>query len=272
MFLRGCIVLLTSGFCHLAGAEKCLEDWACWEVRQFDNRFEFWISNKKPYVFTASLDVRARNLKDANGQRRRFQATSVLLGNSSTLAMTLYPTSELSRAEYQDIFYWLPGDAKAKHDDELLYEAPFAPGEEYPLVQGFGGGWSHSGASKYAVDFAMPVGTAVHAARGGTVVQAVSHHNRGGSDRSFARYANYVVVLHEDGTTGEYYHLRQHGVNVAIGEEVKAGELIGYSGNTGFSSVPHLHFAVYRPKAMGEFESLPFKFKDGQAVRRQWWW
>lgn len=257
-----------------ANAQRCLEEWACWEVRQVDDRYEFWVKNLRPHVFTASLKVRTRNMKSDQSRRSRYEAVEVIPGQSESLLLTLYPTRGHQLAEYQDIFYWTPGDMNARHDDAIRYAAPFSPDESYPLVQGFGGGWSHSGASRFAVDFAMPIGTAVHAAREGTVVQVVSHNDRGGSRREYAKYANYTVVLHDDGTTGEYYHLMQDGAEVRVGDEVSAGDLIGYSGNTGFSSLPHLHFAVYRPKPMGEFESLPFEFEAGLATRPNWrrWW
>ncbi len=265
------VALVLHGFSAPAFAEKCLEDWACWEVREIGDRFEFWVRNLKPYVFTASLEVRTRHLRSESKQSNRFEVTEVIPGESSQLVLTLFATRSSRDVWYQDIFYWLPGDADAEHDDTIRYLAPFAPDESYPLVQGFGGGFSHSGGSRYAVDFAMPVGTRVHAARDGTVVETVSHHDRGGSDRRYAPFANYIVVLHEDGTTGEYYHLKQGGVLVEVDQVIKAGDLIGISGNTGFSSLPHLHFAVYRPKPMGEFESLPFRFVDGVATRRRWW-
>ena len=262
------VVLLTTA--NLSSAEKCLQDWACWEVRQLEDRYEFWVTNKRPHVFTASLKVGARNLSDGSRERRSFEAVDVLAGNTQKLMLTLFPTRGHQAARYWDVFYWTPGDLNADHDDDYLYTAPFAPGESYPLVQGFGGGWSHSGASKYAVDFAMSIGTAVHAAREGTVVQVVSHNDKNGMDRSFAKYANYVMVLHNDGTTGEYYHLKKDGVTVKVDEFVEAGQLLGYSGNTGFSSLPHLHFAVYRPRPMGGFESIPFEFEAGLATRRNW--
>ena len=69
------------------------------------------------------------------------------------------------------------------------------------------------------------------------------------------------MILHADQTTGEYYHLSKSGVVVSIGEKVEAGQKIAYSGNTGFSSLPHLHFAVYRAQPFGKYQSLPFTFK-----------
>jgi len=253
-----------------AWAGYCLEDWACWEVRETSGRYEFWVKNQKPYPFTGTLDIEVKNLRSVASQQVRYAETEVIAGYSEQLLLTLYPIDEDKRASYRDIFYWAPGDMEARHDDAFLYQLPFASNERYPLVQGFGGGWSHRGASRYAVDFAMPVGTAVHAARPGVVVQTVDHNDKGGASRRYAAYANFIVILHKDGTTGEYHHLKKGGVKVQVGEEVKLGEFIGFSGNTGFSSLPHLHFAVYRPKPMGDFESLPFRFVNNASTKRRW--
>ena len=61
--------------------------------------------------------------------------------------------------------------------------------------------------------------------------------------------------------------MRKNGAAVEVGDILKAGDLIGYSGNTGFSSLPHLHFAVYKAKSHGKFQSVPFQF-EGDEKRR----
>lgn len=264
-------VLLLLVFYHsVSSASYCLEEWACWEVKEVSGRFEFWVKNQKPFPFTSTIDVKTQNLREGDLKKDRYSETTVIQGLSQQRVLTLYPVNPERKVTYRDIFYWTPGVMDAVHDDDVLYQLPFAAGESYPLVQGFGGGWSHRGGSKYAVDFAMPVGTPVHAARDGTVVQAVAHHTRGGASRRFIEFANYIVVLHSDGTTGEYHHLMRDGIEVEVGDAVRSGDLLGYSGNTGFSSLPHLHFAVYRPKAFGDFESIPFQFMGGAQTRRHW--
>lgn len=155
---------------------------------------------------------------------------------------------------------WTPGVLNAVHNDEVRYSAPLKAMDNHPVVQGYNGSYSHTGNSRYALDFAADVGTPVYAARGGIVIDAKSDSNTGGASEDYAKQANYVAVLHDDGTTGEYYHLKYQGVTVTRGQRVARGALIGYSGNTGFSSLPHLHFAVYRAKGHGQFESLPIRF------------
>lgn len=155
---------------------------------------------------------------------------------------------------------WTPGTLTASHNPEILYAPPLQPVAQYPVIQGFNGSYSHRGASRFAIDFDAPVGTPVLAARGGVVIDTKADSDRGGPSKSLAKYANYVAILHDDGTTGEYYHLRMNGVSVSRGDTVQTGQLIGYTGNTGFSSQPHLHFGVYVAKPHGGYQSVPVVF------------
>ena len=155
---------------------------------------------------------------------------------------------------------WTPGTVNAKHNDDIRYAPPLQPVSQYPVIQGFNGSYSHRGASRFAIDFDAPVGTPVLAARGGVVIDTKADSKLGGPSKSLAKYANYVAILHDDGTTGEYYHLRFEGVTVKRGDTVQTGQLIGYTGNTGFSSQPHLHFGVYVAKPHGRYNSVPIAF------------
>ena len=92
----------------------------------------------------------------------------------------------------------------------------------------------------------MPTGTRACAARDGTVVAFRQDSAVGAPREKYENAANYVVVQHDDGTFAEYLHLKQNGVAVSLGQKVKAGETLGFSGSTGFSSEPHLHFAVFQ--------------------------
>jgi murein DD-endopeptidase MepM/ murein hydrolase activator NlpD len=61
-----------------------------------------------------------------------------------------------------------------------------------------------------------------------------------------------VIVPHDDDITGEHYHLKKVGVAVTLDEDIKVGQKISYSGNTGLFSLPHLHFAVYQAKSFSK--------------------
>jgi murein DD-endopeptidase MepM/ murein hydrolase activator NlpD len=73
---------------------------------------------------------------------------------------------------------------------------------------------------------------------------------------------NWVLIQHDDGTLAEYAHLQPNGVTVAIGQRVRRGDVLGLSGNTGFSSVPHLHFSVHTAVDGGTKRSFPFVWRS----------
>jgi murein DD-endopeptidase MepM/ murein hydrolase activator NlpD len=246
---------------YAKSGQYCMDDWACVEKIEKNKQVSYWLYNKKPFVVTVTLEVDTSNLKTLNTNLRQHLVSQVLQGHQRVKVLELQPINIHRNIWYDESFYWTPGNMLAVHQANTVYQYPYAQGDYFPIVQGFGGGYSHSGVSKYAIDFAMPIGTPIHAARAGVVIDVVEHHTRGGASRKYAKYANYVVILHADDTTGEYYHLKKNGVTVTQGEPVKAGQQIGYSGNTGFSSLPHLHFAVYRAKPFGKYQSLPFVFE-----------
>ena len=137
------------------------------------------------------------------------------------------------------------------------------------VSQGFDGGKTHvDEESRYAIDIAMPLGTQILAARGGVVMDVEEDFNRGGTDiEKYAEKANHVRILHDDGTMSLYAHLGLASVIVRPGAKVRRGQLIARSGNTGFSSGPHLHFAIQQNTGM-KMISLPFEFRrpDGSSA------
>lgn len=159
------------------------------------------------------------------------------------------------RLEYSAV----PGSPNARHSLAARYRVPFAADVDWHVGQGFHGRWSHQHpASRYAVDFTVPVGTPVLAAREGVVMQVQDDWRGSGRDlEGFAHRANFVRVLHDDGTMAMYAHLEYYGVGVKPGQRVAAGDLLGLSGNTGYSTGPHLHFAVLVNDGRDEV-SVPF--------------
>ncbi len=112
------------------------------------------------------------------------------------------------------------------------------------VAQGCHGEFSHKEDLAHAVDFALCEGAAVLCGREGVVADLRAGFRRGGPDPRLKRQANFVIVRHEDGTYSRYFHLQAHSVAVSVGSRVRAGELLGRVGNTGFSNGPHLHFDV----------------------------
>lgn len=137
-----------------------------------------------------------------------------------------------------------PGDPGANPATGFAYLMPFEHGTKHLIGQGYYGKFTH--ASSRALDFNMDTGTPVCAARDGVVFRTKDDSNSGGPGPEYSQKANYVSVLHSDGTWAEYAHFRQGGVSVKPCDRVNAGQVLGYSGATGRTNGPHLHFIVYR--------------------------
>jgi murein DD-endopeptidase MepM/ murein hydrolase activator NlpD len=153
------------------------------------------------------------------------------------------------------------GRADADHDDAYLYRLPYGDDVSFPIIQGYDAKLTHRGVERFTIDFGMPVGTPVHAAREGVVVLVEDSHDAGCAREECARFANFVVVLHSDGTTGEYFHLERGSALVRAGQRVERGQRLARSGDTGYSTTPHLHFGVYRTLRDHTTESLAVRFK-----------
>ena len=167
---------------------------------------------------------------------------------------------------YSLSYTWLLGDINAQHDDSHIYRFPYAKDTKKRVSQGFNGTTTHNGRSKYAVDFAMDVGTKIYASRAGMVVKVKENSNKGGFSKEFAKHGNYVTIEHDDSTFATYYHLKKNGVVVKVGDKVDKGSFIAYSGNTGYSSGPHLHFAVFKASSASSTQTIKIKFLSEKGI------
>jgi murein DD-endopeptidase MepM/ murein hydrolase activator NlpD len=186
-----------------------------------------------------------------------YQAT-LEPGARQTLVKAQRPSSGKGELE----FNWRAalGSPTAVHNPPRPYRVPFAVGATFTISQAYPTRVTHvTPDSQFAVDIALPDGTPVYAARAGTVINA--HHDsfRGAALAVMLDQANLIEILHDDGTIAVYAHLQWNSIRVRIGQRVARGEYIANSGNTGFTSGPHLHFAVLRNGGAGDV-SIPIQF------------
>ena len=175
--------------------------------------------------------------------------------------------ARIQRADARLVLEVVPGHPGARPLD-VEYAWPLAT-HVLRVAQGWGGGFSHADdENRHAVDFAVPEGTPVLAARDGTVMQVEARFAGGGLGSVDAiDRANFVRILHEDGTMALYAHLAPGGVQVRPGERVRRGQRIGTSGNTGYSGGPHLHFVVQANRGL-RLVSLPFRMFGPEGILR----
>lgn len=139
----------------------------------------------------------------------------------------------------------LPGrPMRASDAVAYRYAVPLGAGVPVRIDQGPNGPTHDRPQSRYAMDFAVPDGTPVAAARGGLVVDVEMGYTEGALDPALDGRANVVRIEHDDGTMALYAHLAPHSARVRLGDRVVAGQRLADSGHTGYASGPHLHFAV----------------------------
>lgn len=161
----------------------------------------------------------------------------------------------------------VPGNPSARPQD-VEYLLPLRQPRNR-IDQGFGGSFSHGDEqNRYALDFAADIGTPVLAARTGMVMQVESDFSKAGLKKEkYGGRANFVRILHDDGSMALYAHLATNGVLARVGQRVGAGQQIGLSGNTGFTTGPHLHFALQVNRGM-RLVSIPFRMRGVAMPKR----
>jgi len=174
---------------------------------------------------------------------------------------------------YHYEYSWKYGLRGAVPDPDAVDRVPYGANERHVLIQGYRGTFSHQAGSinEYAYDFAMPVGTTVCAACEGVVIGERDDSDVGGASPVFRKSANYVVIRHRDGARAEYLHLKKGGVLVSLGADIDSDQPIALSGATGFTTRPHVHFAVFHllDRSNGpDRESLPVAVSTKEGILR----
>lgn len=179
--------------------------------------------------------------------------------NSKRALLRLGPADPRKAWNYRWATSAFLGSSPPRPDLDYRYAFPFGGSQPRRLVQGVDGGVTHQGMDRFAFDFEMPIGTPVLAARDGVVLRVSDGFPEGKFRKWYLDRSNAVYVLHSDGTIADYGHLSA-GIPVAEGGRVEVGDLLGQSGNSGYTQGPHLHFSVrtQRPGAQGETLEILF--------------
>ncbi len=253
-------VLLCLPISQIQAEIRCSEDTVCIETKIEGNKILFYASNKKTPKVSVKVDVSHSGMRASSDLPAKF----ILEGEEERFIFSLEYGKKAWRYNYQ--YDWSRGDYTADHNKNYIYALPYAKGIEFEVGQSCNGDFSHFDTAQYAIDFELPVNTPVHAARGGKVVGIKHNSSSGGPSKSYVNDGNHVIIEHPDRTLGEYVHLKLDGTTVSLGQDVKKGELIGYSGNTGYSSGPHLHFIVRSTNEAGKGVSFPVSFATNNGV------
>lgn len=250
------------------------------EIRTKNNHADSEIiaTNKNPYKISVQLTLTESNNIQSD---RNWPFIVVISPNTSASLARVYPLDVSKAWSYNFKSKHFIGEYTDDPVSNSLYSLPFEDGKSFQISQAFGDTLTthDNERERYAVDIAMPIHTPIFAARSGTVVATESKFTEGGKDEIYRDTSNYIKIIHDDGTTASYIHLEHNGVLVDKGQWVNEGDLIGYSGSTGLSSGPHLHFGIARlAKVQNELAevSVPFQFYVGDPpiaftpLKNQW--
>jgi murein DD-endopeptidase MepM/ murein hydrolase activator NlpD len=187
-------------------------------------------------------------------------ARLVLPGQAEQRLLTIRATDPGQGFSYRLSYQQMIGPPLDRLPAEVNYYPPFPLGLQFPISQGFDNDQTHSEPpNQYAVDIVMPIGTPILAARSGRIMDMEDNFHGAAQQERYLTRSNQIRILHDDGTMAVYAHLQPNSIRVRRGVNVKRGQWIANSGNTGYSSGPHLHFVIQLNAGMS-LESLPFRF------------
>lgn len=154
-------------------------------------------------------------------------------------------------------------------DTSYVYALPYEAGKSFRVIQGYFSQFTHK--ERAALDFNMKTGTAIMAAREGVVMRVKKDGKRGGLKDKYRSQGNHIIIQHDDGSRAGYWHLQYDGIKVEVGDTVSRGQLLGYSGKTGYAIIPHLHFLVWRNRD-NQWQPVPTRFNTSSGIRYLSFW
>lgn len=260
--------------------ERCILELFCVQERYFRETVEFWVESKINDGFTIDLIFRP------NGDTGGSEDHEVLAVKSRGTEEIVEQKISRTGSGYSWDIDWILDDRTRRHNPRDAYRLPFPAGTRLQVAQSIRGPDTYKPPYRYALDFLVPAGTPVLAARDGRVILAADDFTEGGGEimplgqrerRLLGRVrpgadaelyrdkSNMLIIRHDDGTIAHYLHLAPDSIKVEVGDRVKAGDEIAASGQTGWAPEPELGFYVATAASRNTaFKTFQLKFDTGQ--------
>lgn len=230
-----------------------------------ENGYNIYADNMEFCQMSVKIEFTIDNLRIKGGNNKIYvvdpQKNKQLLTQ-----LTVYKKEKAYKFSFN---YWTNygNHYKSEYDSDYAYNLPFGKLKSYFVDQGYNGDFSHQ--KEYALDFTMPIGTEITAIREGTVVKVIEENIKNCEEKDCIKFNNLIIIYHPDGTFVEYTHIKQNGSAVNVGDIVAQGQIIGYSGNVGWSTGPHLHLVVFLQK-FDKSVTLKTKFRTGSGKKNEY--
>jgi len=227
---------------------------------QIENGYNIYADNDEFCPISIKIDFDVTNLNIERGNNNIY----VVKTKEKKQLLTSLKISKKGKAYKFSYKYWTNYGIhnNKEYDKNYIYDLPFKTSNKFKIFQGYNGTFSHQ--NENSLDFRMPVGTELTAIREGVVIKVIERNNKNCGKEECKKYNNLILIYHSDGTFAEYSHIKQNGSKVKVGDKVSKGQLIGYSGNVGWSTGPHLHLVIFNQN-IDNRETLKTKFKIGEG-------
>ncbi|MDB9990051.1 M23 family metallopeptidase [Flavobacteriales bacterium] len=227
---------------------------------QIENGYNIYADNDEFCPVSVKVDFNVTNLNINGGNNNVY----VVNAKGKKQLLTSLKVSKNGKAYKFSFKYWTNyGKHNNKeYDNDYIYDLPFKTSNQFKIYQGYNGTFSHQ--NENSLDFTMPVGTELTAVREGVVIKVIEKNKKNCGKEECKKYNNLIIIYHPDGTFAEYAHVKHNGSKVKVGDKISKGQLIGYSGNVGWSTGPHLHLVVFNQNLENR-ETLKTKFKTGDG-------
>ncbi|QVY67238.1 M23 family metallopeptidase [Polaribacter sp. Q13] len=243
--------------------------------KKAENGFEFLADNNEYCPVSVEVDLELVNLSTSNGNFKTYlipaRTKDFVITTLKAIKAGKYKYNSKTRYNYGDFATKVKDTVAVKDKDtisvkkkdtvsnqEYIYNLPYKKGKKFKVSQGYNGAETHQ--KKNALDFLMPIGTDIYAAREGVVIKVVDYNTKTCITKGCLEYNNFILIYHSDGSFSEYSHINTNSAKVKPGYKVTKGQLIAKSGNIGWSTNPHLHFEVFKQEIIKR-ETLKTKFK-----------
>lgn len=221
-----------------------------------------YTDNTESCPVSISLELTLENLKPGKENEKVF----VIPEHSTHFRLTeLNRIEKTGAVKYSFKFISVFGNVNlSAWYSSYQYDLPYKKEQGYLLFQGYNGRFTHQ--NENALDFVMPEGTEIFAAREGVVAKVVQSNTESCAGKECEKFNNYILIYHFDGTFAVYNHIRYNGASVKQGDKINKGDMIAYSGKTGWATGPHLHFECYLPAWKNRKTIMTaFRIEDGSA-------
>lgn len=232
------------------------------DVRERGFARDVYVVNDGPAPLNVIIDLQAAQNTGFNPLQIGSKFSHFVPANSTRFISTAVPLKAGVRASFTYSSRYSFGDPNADIDLSATYRLPIADGRSgvirpfSRLVTG-----DLVGQTLNAVEFLVPEGTPVVAAREGYVIEVRGDEDDGDMTKRIP-FGNQVSVLHADGSWTLYGWLKPGSMPVHLGDHVNAGDPLGLSGRPPDATGPYLHMALLFTYASGQVRSAPMRFTD----------